>query len=372
MIIRNRVLQVAGALVFALFVSSFQAAAQDKKPAPKPDKAQQAEIAAAVKIVDDAMAGQPAPTDIKFSWVTHFMRGTGGREYVPFLMLLDKDQKLPPTATFFLRVVDKATIAAQQKAQADYKAALAKADNEVKLDPENQDLIEAANKLRAQPPAVEYPFEDLKSFALNAQAGTTLRLPSSIMVPPGDYEVYLLLKEPAANVKDKKAQAKAGLLKAALTVPDFSTQPLATSSVLLTKAPEPQAPKLQNDPARNPYIYFQVASEAIPLEPKFDKKSWLSISLWVYNTGVDPATKLPNLTVDCSFYHKEDGGEKLFNGTGPQPFGAKADPKAGVFVGTEVPLETFPEGSYRVEIKIADKVTGKSKVENAQFTVLPG
>ena len=373
MFIRNRVLLVAGALVFALLVSSFQATAQDKKPAPKLDKAQQAEIAAAVKIVDDAMGGQAAPSDIKFSWVTHFMKGQDGREYVPFLMLLEKDQKLPPTVTYYVRVATKASIAEQQKAQAAYKVALAKAEDEVKLDPENPDVAEAANKLRAMPPTVEYAFEDMKTFTLNAQLGATFRIPSSAMVPAGEYEVYLLLKEPSANVKDKKAQPKAGLMKTTLTVPDFSTQPLMTSSVLLTKAPDnPQAQQLQKDPVRNPYVYFSVAPEAIPLERKFPKKTWLSISLYVYNTGLDAATKLPNLTVDCSFFHKADGAEKLFNATGPQPFGAKADPKVGVFVGTEVPLETFPEGEYRLEIKIVDKVTGKTKVENAQFTVLPG
>ncbi len=379
MFIRIRALPVVSALVFALFVFSLQAAAQDKKPAPKVDKAQQAEIASAVKLVDDAMAGQPVPADFKFSWVTHLMKGRDGKEYVPFLLLFDQDQKVPPTATYYVRVANKATIAEQQKAQATYKAALAKAENEARLDPENVELSEAADKVRAQAPKVEYAFEDLKTFNLNGKAGFAFRIPSAIMVPAGDYEVYILLKEPNANVKDKKAQPKAALLKQALTVPDFSVDPLAMSSVLLTKGADTaqQGQQLQTDPAKNPYVFFQVSADAIPLDPKFDKKAWLSVSLFVYNTGLDSATSQPNLTADFAFYHKADGAEKFFNKTPPQQLnatnlGAKFDPKTGVFVGTAVPLESFPEGDYRLEIKITDKVTGKSKVENALFTVIPG
>ncbi len=379
MLIRVRALPLASALLIALLASSFQAAAQDKKPNPKVDKAQQAEIAAAVKIVDDVMAGQPAPADFKFSWLTHSMRGRDGKEYVPFLLLVDKDQKLPPTVTYYARVASKATIAEQQKAQVAYKAALAKAENEARLDPENVELAEAADKLRAQAPKAEYAFEDLKTFNLNGQGGVAFRIPAAIMVPGGDYEVYLLLKEPSANVKDRKAQPKASVLKAALTVPDYSTVPLATSSVLLTKgaADAAQQPQVQSDPSKNPYVFFTVSSDAVPVEPKFDKKAWLSVSFYVYNTGVDTTTNQPNLTVDFAFYHKADGGEKFFNRTPPQQLnattlGPKFDLKAGVFVGTAVPLESFPEGDYRLEIKITDKVTGKSKVENSQFTVMPG
>jgi hypothetical protein len=379
MFIHPRALPVAGALAFALFVSSFQAAAQDKKPAPKVDKAQQAEIAAAVKIVDDAMAGQPVPADFKFTWVTHMMKGREGKEYVPFLMLFDKDQKVPPSVTYYVRVANRATIPEQEKAQATYKAALTKAENQAKLDPENVELAEVAERLRTQAPKVEYAFEDLKTFNLNGKMGFAFRIPAAIMVPAGDYDVYVLLKEPTASVKDKKAQPKAAVLKAALTVPDFSVAPLMTSSVMLSKGADAGQPaqQLQSDPSKNPYVFFQISADAIPLDPRFDKKSWLSVSMYLYNTGLDSATNQPNLTVDFAFYHKADGGEKFFNKTPQQQLngsnlGAKFDPKIGVFIGTAVPLESFPEGDFRLEIKITDKVTGKAKVENALFTVIPG
>ncbi len=371
---RGRALPCVGAVVFALLIFALLASAQDKRP-QKIDKAQQAEIASTVKIVDDTMAGQPAPSDFKFTWVTHSMRGRDGKEYVPFLMLFDKDQKLPPTVNYYIRVVNKATIDAQMKAQAAFKADLQKAENLAKLDPENTDLAEAATKMREKAPKIEYAFEDMKTFNLNGQAGSAFRIPAAIMVAAGDYDVYVLLKEPTANVKDKKAQPRASLLKASLTVPDFSTTPLATSSVLLTKSSDTGQVQLVNDPNKNPYVYLQVSPDSIALDPKFGKKAWLSVSFYIYNAGLDSATSAPNLAVDFAFYHKADGAEKFFNRTPTQQMnattlGAKFDLKTGVFVGTAVPLESFPEGDYRLEVKITDKVTGKTKIQNSLFTVV--
>jgi len=37
-----------------------------------------------------------------------------------------------------------------------------------------------------------------------------------------------------------------------------------------------------------------------------------------------------------------------------------------------VPLASFPEGDYRLEIKITDKLAAKSLVRNVNFTVVGG
>ncbi len=378
MFIRSRVLAVAGALVFALFLVHSQAFAQDKKPSQKVDKAQQAEINATVKIADDVMGGQAAPSDIKFKWVTHVARWKDGKEYVPFFLQFDKDQKLPTPMTYYVRVASKATIAEYLKAKAAHKVALQRAESEAGLDPQNQELAEARDKVKAEEPKVEYAFEDYKTFNLNGQPPPTgFRIPSSIVVAPGEYQVFLLMKEPSASVRDKKAQPKAGLFQTTLTVPDFGTTPLATSTVLLTKGAETAQPgqqQLQTDPNKNPYAFFMVSPDSIPLEAKFDKKAWVSVSFFIYNTGIDEATKQPRLSVDFGFYHKENGAEKFFNRTPTQQLdgGKNFDPSVGVFAGTAIPLESFPEGEYRLEIKITDKVAGKSRVENVPFTVIAG
>lgn len=374
--IRARVLPLVGALVVALFVCAAAVSAQDKKPAAKPDKAQQAEIAASVKIMDDVMAGQAAPSDFKFSWVTHSMKSRDNKAYVPFILSFDKGQTLPANATYYLRVVNKAGAGTMQKAMADHKAAVEKAANAVKLDPENQDLVEAEAKARSLAPKPEYAFEDLKfvNFS-NAQPTAPFRFPAAMGVAAGDYDVYILIKE-ASNPKDKKAQPKAGVFKTALTVPNYWTDELATSSVIVTNTTEQlKAVPTDAEMARNPYI-FGLTKIVPSIDFKFAKKDELSILFYIYNTGLDKTTGKPDLSVDYNFYRKVDGAEKYFNKTNPQllnasTLGAQFDIKAGhqLLGGQGIPLASFPEGDYRLEIKITDKVTGKTKVENVQFTV---
>ena len=40
--------------------------------------------------------------------------------------------------------------------------------------------------------------------------------------------------------------------------------------------------------------------------------------------------------------------------------------------GQAVPLASFPEGDYRLEIKITDKLAAKSLTRNVNFTVVGG
>jgi hypothetical protein len=377
--IRTRALSVPSALVVALFMCAVAASAQDKKPAPKIDKAQQAEIAATVKMMDDVVAGQPAPTNFKFTWTNHSMKSRDGKAYVPFLLTFEKGQTLPPVVTYYVRVVDKAATGENEKAIAAHKAAVEKAAIAAKFDPENTELADAEAKLRAEAPKVAYAFEDLKTFTLNSQSGSTFRVPAAVAVAGGDYDVYVLLKEPTASVKDKKAQPKAGFLKTSLTVPNYWTEELTTSSVIVTNQTEQlKVPPTLDELNRNPYI-FGLTRVTVPLEAKFAKKDELSILFYIYNTGIDAKTGKPDLAVDYNFYHKVDGAEKFFNKTNPQilnasTLGAQFDVKAGhqLLGGQGVPLASFPEGDYRLEIKIVDKVTGKTKIENSTFTVLAG
>ncbi len=374
--IQGRVRPVAVALVFALVAFAVPALARDGKAAKKIDKAQQAEFAAAVRTVDGVMAGQPAPADFAFTWMNHSMKSLDGKTYVPFLLLFDKDQKVPSPLAYYIRVVNKATIGEQQKKMADYKAALEKAEMSAKLDPENVELADAAEKLRAQAPRMEYAFEDFRTFNFTPPPGAAFRLPGALSVPAGDYDVYVLLEQPASSLKDKKAKPPAGLLKVPLTVPDYWNDQLATSSIILTtQAEQLKTPPTQDDINKNPYI-FGMTRVTVPTAAKFPKKDELTIIFYIYNEGVDKTTGKPDLTVDYNFYRKADGAEKFFNRTNPQVLNATTlnpqfDVKAGhqLLGGLAIPLASFPDGDYRLEMKLTDKTTGKTKIENSLFTV---
>jgi hypothetical protein len=113
------------------------------------------------------------------------------------------------------------------------------------------------------------------------------------------------------------------------------------------------------------------------LDFKFSKNDELTILFYIYNAGLDQAGK-PNVTVDYNFYHKTGEAEKFFNKTPTLELNAKTlppafDAKAGHQLngGQGLPLASFEAGEYRAEIKIVDKVTGKTKTENVRFTVTP-
>ncbi len=69
-------------------------------------------------------------------------------------------------------------------------------------------------------------------------------------------------------------------------------------------------------------------------------------------------------------------GERYFNRTEPQRFnpvilGPNFDPAAGqpVLAGQGVPLAGFPEGEYRLSVRVTDLVAGRSLERHVAFTV---
>jgi hypothetical protein len=378
--IRFRALPVVGALVVSLLAGGGSSFAQDKKGAPKIDKAQQAEINAAIKIIDDAIKGQTAPTDFRFTFTNHSMKSRDAKTYVPFLLTFDKGQTFPQPAVYYVRVVSKENLVQAQKAIAEHEEEVQKAAMAAKLDPENTELAEEEDRVRAKVPKVEYAFEDFKTINFNKPNPDSLfMLPSVMAVVPGTYDAYVLIKETVASVKGKKVPAKAGLLKVALTVPNYDTGELTTSSIVLTKMVQQlKAAPTEADLQRNPFVFGPMA--VMPsLDFKFSKNDELTILFYVYNVGVDKTTGKPDLTIDYNFYRKADGAEKFFNKTPTLILNATTlaptfDLKAGHQLngGQGLPLSSFDEGEYRVEIKILDKATGKTKIQNCTFTVTAG
>ena len=116
--------------------------------------------------------------------------------------------------------------------------------------------------------------------------------------------------------------------------------------------------------------------EIVPaLSTKFSKKNELSTFLLIYNAKVDAANK-PDVSVEYNFYAKAAGAEKFFNKTNPQNLNAQTLPPQFDFAaghqlqsGQAVPLASFPEGDYRLEIKVTDKIANKTLTRDVNFSV---
>ena len=331
MIAIRRVVALAVAVAFSGTFALAQSAKPDTK---KRNKQEQKEIEEIVKVVDGAMAGQPAPTDIQMTITPYFLKSQEPRTFVPFVL----DVKGAPAAdtAMYVRVVNP----------------------EAKPDPK-------AKK-------VEYPWDDIHFVPAAQLAGGKLN--RVFMAAPGTYDVYLAIKERLPEKAPKGQVAKIGVVKQQITVPDFQNGEINTSSLLITdKVNMLTAPISADESRERPFVFG--AQELIPAsDMDFAKAEELSIFFQVYNPGLDQAGK-PNIVMEYEFHKKEGEAEKFFNKTNPQTVNAsnlppQFDPaKFPVPGGITVPLASFGEGSYRLAIKISDKVSGKVLTRDVNFTV---
>lgn len=332
---RSRVLVLLTAVAMTVSVSVAIAQKEDNK---KRSKAEQQEIEQLVKLVDGVMSGQPAPTDISIAIEPFFLKSQEQRTFVPFV-LTAKDTP-SGDAAMYVRVVDPNTTA----------------------------------ELAKDKKKVEYPWDDIHFIPSAQMTGGNIRLNRVFMAPPGTYDVYVALKQRLGEKAPKTDVPKMGVLKTQIVVPNFSNGELATSSVLVTDHVNQLSAPLSPDEARErPFVFGP--QELVPaVDMSFKKNEELSIFYQVYNPGLDSAGK-PDLTMEYNFHKKEAGEEKFFNKTNPTNINASNLPptfdpaKFPVPGGITVPLGSFAEGEYRLEIKITDKPSGKTLTRDVNFTV---
>ncbi len=348
-----------GVLVLAVCASSIVLVAQSKDDKKK-DEAQKKAIQNIVKTVDDLVAGQPGANDLTLTWLREdVLKAQGNKEYVPFTVQIDPSKVSGGTVAFYWRVVAKngAPAAAPEPAGK-------------KDDRKDKDKDKGKKS--------DYAYEDIAFVPVTA-GQTQMRISRSFTVPAGSYDVYLVAKEPTPDKAPKNAPApKVSAIKQTVTVPDFWNGDLSTSSVIIAQRIDPlPAPLTPQQQADRPYALGMM--EILPtFETKFTKKAELSTFMLIYNPKVDSASK-PDVSVEYNFYQKLAGApEKFFNKTNPQNLNAQTLPPNFDFAaghqlqsGQAVPLASFPEGDYRLEIKITDKLANKTLTREINFTVSP-
>ncbi len=340
-----------GSAVVLLLSASL--AAQNPQPRKMSD-ADRKEIQTILKIVDDVAAGQPARNELSLAWAHNdVMKAQGNKQYLPFSVTIDASKVTGNRVSLYWRVVARTPAAAPV---------------EPAQKPGRRD-----DKKDARP---EYAYEDLSPVTLPQGNSTSLRLSRSITVGPGDYDVYVVVKEPTPERAPRNAPPqKVSLIKQPMTVPNLWTDELATSSVIVAERIDPlPAPLTPQQQTERPYALGSM--EIVPASGSaFPKSAELSTFLLIYNTRTDSANK-PDVSVEYNFYTKQAGAEKFFNKTNPQNLNAQTLPPDFDFAaghqlqsGQAVPLESFPSGEYRLEIKVTDKIANKSLTRDVSFSV---
>jgi hypothetical protein len=318
---------------------------------PKRSKAEQADIDALSNAVDLAAAGKAA-TDVGMKWeMHHFLKSPDGSTVFPFVVAVDKATLPANDTTLYIRLMEKSQIAPL--------AAVVNATDKEKKD------------AKTPPPPPSYPWQNIYFIEMPSDG----KISRAIAVPPGDYEMFVAVKERAKDEKSK-TPPKIGVLQKSLTVPDFNNGLLATSEVIVAKSIEQLAQPLPaNKVAENPYVFGPLRVSPT-MEGKFPKAGELNVVFWIYNAGLSTLTSKPDVQVEYNFNQKTADGEKFFNKTQPSVLNATTLPPEFDFAKghqlTEVqsiPLSSFPAGDYRLEIKVTDKTSSKTVTQNVNFNV---
>lgn len=342
------------------------AASMDPVLAQKVDKnverAQQAETREILRIAEAAAAGTAVPSDVALAFGNDFMKAQEGKTYVPFTVSFPAEGLVQKTATMYVRLTAKTPAGAPAPAPA-----------------EDRKKDDDKNKARDL-----YPFESVYWLDLKVpDAQKNFRVSRPMSVEAGAYDLLVCVKEhlPFGQKEDKKKPPppfKVGCLKQNLTVPDYWTNELATSSIILAANVEPLRAQLTPQEALEQPYTLGTTKITPMVGNKYNKADELSVVFIIYNNAQDTNRK-PDVSVEYGFYQKvatEANGEKFFNKTNPQNFNATTlpaefDPASGhqLVAGQSVPLGSFPEGEFRLEVKVTDKLSGKVITHNVPFHV---
>jgi hypothetical protein len=236
-----------------------------------------------------------------------------------------------------------------------------------------------------------YAFEEIYPVELAPGTGAQTRLVRGMSVEPGEYDLTIAVRERDRDDRRSRGRLEA-VLRQRLSVPDFSSGALATSTIILADRVTvlPQVPGSRAQPD-HPYV---VGSQEIEpaADSVFARNQELIVVLLVYNPTVT-GQKLFDLQVEYHFFRTRVGaspgvtspgpagpvakpGEVYVNRTEPQRFnpvvlgpGFTAADGQPVMAGQGVPLAGFQEGDYRLVITVTDLVSGRSIERDVTFTV---
>ena len=332
----------------------------DRRQVERIEQVLRQEGQAVVALADAATRGEPLPADFALTWHNDFLKAQSGT-FIPFIVSIDAAGSRAAAALLYVR------------------ASLRHA-------PEPND---DRPRRRAQGGTVSYPFEEIYPILLTA--GQPARIARGFAVPAGAYDLTIVVRE-RESAETRGRRRLAAVARRELDVPDFTTGALTTSSIMLADAvtvltTSPSERELEE----RPYIVgnreIHPAADAL-----FRPSEELIVALLVYNPSLT-AGKHFDLQVEYHFFKKSgpegddpevsvpaglaaNPGERYFNRTEPQRFspailGPRFDPAAGqpVLAGQGVPLAGFPEGEYRLAIRVTDLVSANALTREVLFSV---
>ncbi|MEP6914458.1 MAG: hypothetical protein ABJC89_02380 [Acidobacteriota bacterium] len=354
----GRRIAVAAFLLVCTVVAA-EASAQGRvgrKLQERADEARRREGEALVNLADGAMSGHAA-SDFTIHWNNDFFKAQSGT-FVPFTVTVERSKLTAPSALMYLRAVRR----------------------------------DAPSVSPARGRPARYPFDIIFPVEISGSASEPLQITRGFAVPPGEYDVYVALRERAEDPLASEPRLKAAVLKQPLTVPDFWTGELTTSSVMLADRidalPDSIGP---DDVLERPYVIgrneVHLAAGSV-----FRKTAELVVVFLIYNPSVTGeknfdiqvdyhvfrrmVTAAPDGAATSGMHPPARAGERYVTRTNPQRFtpsvmGAPFDPSTGqpLMAGQGILLSSFQEGEYRLGITVTDLMSRRTLSRDVTFTV---
>ena len=248
------------------------------------EQTQREEGEAILSLADAAMAAQPGvagqvgPSDFALRWQNDFVKAQRGT-FVPFTLTVDATQFTRRSALVYVRAM-------RQPATAE----------------------------SGYPVDAIFPVDLRPAGSAGVQDAAGLRISRGFSVTPGEYDVIVVMRErvdPAAP----RARPKVAVLRQPLSVPDFRTSELTTSSMIVADRiavlPEPVS---ADQLAERPYVIGR--NEITPAaDRRFGRDEELVVVFLVYNPMVS-AERQFDVRVEYHFYRKSRGWRRGRRGTG--------------------------------------------------------
>jgi hypothetical protein len=346
--------RVVGSLCLALLVAKSVVA--QTLPPPKLNSEQRKRAQALSKLVDEVFAQKhSAPADVVLSWQGFFIAANKGLVYVPYTIVIDGRFSTAPVA-MYVRVLSR------DARPADYDASKT---STITSYLGQMSVVNDTKDIRSGNVApTGIIAEDVQFFEPPGDG----RLSRGIWLQPGEYNMFIAMQE-----KGDKELPKTALLKQPIVVPDLS-KGLALSSLIIAESVEPVPPGAkQRSQLDDPYTIGGTKITPVT-STRLRKTGEITVVFYVYNPTLTPGGK-PDLQVDYIFYANNAGVEQPFNRSVPQLFNAQTLPSDfnpalhQIMGGESVPLASFPDGDYRLEVKVTDKTASTTAVASATFSV---
>jgi hypothetical protein len=349
----------------AVVLTGVPAAAGQERPDTRElrriDEANRREAEALVELVDRAEAGQEVPAGLELGWRHDFLKAAPGT-FVPFILSVAPaapGEPLARQALMYVRAARRETGARPA----------------------------ASERRRSRP---RYAFDAVFAVELDTEHGLPARVTRGFAVPAGEYDVFVALRErPAGPAAD--GSLKAGVIRRIITVPDFWTGELTTSTVMLARRIRTLSRTLSPDEVLERPYAIGVNDVEVAIDSTFPRGGELIVVFVIY----DPAVTIDgafDVHVDYHVYRRGAAGgpspadapapregEHYVTRTNPQRFNTRTlgrqfavDGGHPLMAGQGILLSSFDAGDYRLGITVRDLLSGKTVQRDVTFTVGAG